>query len=69
MKTYMIELVQGYSMHDHLAPLQIDGRHNTLTAARAALERGRVLQGRCAKMSREVRCDIVRSDGKRFRWE
>ena len=69
MKTYTIEMVQGYSGYDHLAPLQIDGRHNNLTAARAALERGRVLQGTCAKMSRQVRCDIVRSDGKRFIWQ
>lgn len=68
-KTYTIEIRQGYSAYDHLAPIGIDGKYKSLKDARKALELGRKRQGNCESKSRLVRCDIVRNDGKRFNWE
>jgi hypothetical protein len=68
-KSYRIEVVQGYSGFDHLAPIGIDGDYPTIREARKSLEAGRKRQGGCERQSRQVRCDIVRSDGKRFTWQ
>ena len=64
--TYRIVVVKGFSAYDHLAPTGISGQFTGLTAARKALEDGRKAQGDCESKSRQVRCDIVRNDGKRF---
>jgi len=67
--SYTIEIVQGYSAYDHLAPTTAGTTHATLRQARKALESGRKDQGSCEAKCRQVRCDIVRNDGKRFSWE
>jgi hypothetical protein len=63
--TYRIEIRQGFSAVDHLAPINVGGEYTTLAAARVALRDGR----RHHERSKEVRCDIVRNDGRRFDWE
>ena len=63
--TYRIEVRQGFSSVDHLAPINVNGEYSTLADARAALRDGR----RHHERSREVRCDIVRNDGHRCNWE
>ena len=66
MNSYTIQVRQGFSAHDHLAPIGIDRTFSSLKDARKALESGRRAQGNCESKSRQVRCDIVRNDGKRF---
>lgn len=64
-KTYRIEIRHGYSAVDHLAPVGVAGEYPTIAAAREALRNGRKHHSR----SKEVRCDIVRDDGRRFDWQ
>jgi hypothetical protein len=66
MTTYTIQVRHGFSANDHLAPIGIDGTFSSLKDAREALEAGRKAQGECETRSRQVRCDILRNDGKRF---
>lgn len=66
MASYTIQVRKGFSAFDHLAPIGISGKYASLKDARKALEAGRKAQGECESKSRQVRCDIVRNDGKRF---
>jgi len=63
--SYRIEVREGFSAVDHLRPTNVGGEFLTLAAARKALRKGRDHHAR----SKEVRCDIVRADGRRWNWE
>ena len=69
MHSYTIEVRQGFSAYDHLAPIGISGTFQTLKAARKTLKAGRKAQGNCQSKCRQVRCDIVRNDGTRFEFQ
>lgn len=68
-KSYRIEVVRGYSAFDHLVPIGIEEKYATLKEARKALKSARMRLGENESKSRQVRCDIVRNDGRRFSWE